>query len=298
MKKSVRSLLFIAAVVSFAACNNQSEQKADEATKDTTAAAPAKPDVTKDWKIGVQMWTFNHFTFVEGLAKVDSAQVKFIEAFPGQKLGDGFGKESFGIEMKPETRKKLKDLLQSKGITMMAFGVIGPKTVDEWKKYFELGKDMGVSYITAEPKKDQWNQVDSLAGVYGIKVAIHDHPRPNAYAAPDSVLAAIGGHSNIGSCADVGHWSRNGYDPVDCLKKLSGHVYGVHLKDIKKFDDPKAEDTAVSKGVIKFPAIFQELKDQGFTGMFSIEQESNWYHNLSDVENTVKYFHDEVSKLK
>ena len=57
--------------------------------------------------------------------------------------------------------------------------------------------------------------------------------------APDSVLAAIKGHPNIGSCADVGHWSRNGLNPVECLKKLEGHVFGVHLKDIVKFDDHK-----------------------------------------------------------
>ena len=96
----------------------------------------------------------------------------------------------------------------------------------------------------------------------------------------------------------MGHWSRNGLNPVDCLKKLSGHVFGVHLKDIKKFDDTEAEDTVVSKGVINFPAIFQELKDQNFNGMLSIEQESNWYHSVPDVEHTVKYFHDEVGKLK
>ena len=292
-----KSFLFFAALITFAACNNSSEPK-EEAKTDTAAAAPAKPDVTKDWKIGVQMWTFKEFPFVDALAKVDSAGVKFIEAFPGQKLGDGFGKETFGIDLKPESRQKLKQLLQSKGITMVAFVVISPRTVAEWKKFFDLGKEMGVSYITAEPKKDQWNAVDSLAGAYGIKIAIHDHPKPNAYSAPDSVLAAITGHPNIGSCADVGHWARNGLNPVDCIKKLSGHIYGVHLKDIKKFDDPKAEDTVVGKGVNNFPAIFQELKDQGFTGMLSIEQESNWYHNLSDVENTVKYFHDEVSKLK
>lgn len=297
MKKSFQSFLFLAAVIIFAACNNSSEPK-EEAKKDTAAAAPAKPDVTKDWKIGVQMWTFKEFPFVDALAKVDSAGVKFIEAFPGQKLGDGFGKETFGIDLKPESRQKLKQLLQSKGITMVAFGVISPRTVAEWKKFFDLGKDMGVSYITAEPKKDQWNAVDSLAGAYGIKIAIHDHPKPNAYSAPDSVLAAVTGHPNIGSCADVGHWARNGLNPVDCLKKLSGHVYGVHLKDIKKFDDPKAEDTVVGKGVNNFPAIFQELKDQGFTGMLSIEQESNWYHNVPDVKNTVQYFHDEVGKLK
>ena len=106
------------------------------------------------------------------------------------------------------------------------------------------------------------------------------------------------GHPNIGSCADVGHWARNGLNPVDCLKKLQGHIFGVHLKDIVKFDNTDAADTIVSKGVIDFPPIFQELKRQGFSGMFSIEHESNWYHNLPDVIETVKYYNEQVAKLR
>jgi sugar phosphate isomerase/epimerase len=177
-------------------------------------------------------------------------------------------------------------------------GVISPKDRKEWTKAFDLAKEFGLSYITAEPRKNQWDMVDSMAGQYGIKVAIHDHPRPNEYWHPDSVLAAVKGHPNIGSCADVGHWSRNGLNPVECLQKLEGHVFGVHLKDIVKFNDTQAADTVVGKGVIDFPAIFQELKRQNFAGMFSIEQESNWYHNTGDVMNTVKYFHEQVAKLK
>ncbi|HEY6976774.1 MAG TPA: sugar phosphate isomerase/epimerase, partial [Chitinophagaceae bacterium] len=197
-----------------------------------------------------------------------------------------------------DTRTKLKQLLQSKGIQIVAMGVISPKNKKEWKKAFDLAKEFGLSYITAEPNKNQWDMVDSMAGSYEIKIAIHDHPKPNPYWSPDSVLAAAQGHPNIGACADVGHWARNGLNPVECLKKLEGHVYGVHLKDVIKFDDTKAEDTVVGKGVIDFPAVFQELKRQNFNGMLSIEHESNWYHSLPDVINTVKYYNDEVAKLK
>jgi sugar phosphate isomerase/epimerase len=177
-------------------------------------------------------------------------------------------------------------------------GVISPGTRDEWQKAFDLAKEFGLSYITSEPHKDQWNMVDSLASSYGIKVAIHDHPKPNAYWSPDSVLAAIAGHPNIGACADIGHWARNGLNPVDCLKKLEGHVYGVHFKDIVKFDDTHAADTVVGKGIIDFPPIFQELKRQNFNGMFSIEHESNWYHSLPDVIETVRFYNQEVGNLK
>lgn len=281
-------------VMFFTKCN--SGTPVDNNT-DTTKSVADSADATATWKLGVQMWTFNHFTFAEALDKVDSAGIKSIEAYPGQKLGADMPGE-FGIAMNADTRSKLKKLLESKGINIVALGVIAPETDAEWKQFFDLAKEFGLSYITCEPRDDQWNMVDSMSGVYGIKIAIHDHPKPNHYWSPDSVLAAAQGHPNIGSVADVGHWARNGLNPVECLKKLEGHVYGVHLKDIKVFDNPEAEDTAVSHGVIDFPAIFAELKRQHFSGMLSIEQESNWLHSLPDVIATKKYFEEQVAKLK
>jgi sugar phosphate isomerase/epimerase len=289
-------LLGLSAALVLTSCggNGGSEAKNDSvaATSDSSAAS-----VTKDWKIGVQLWTFHEAgPFVTSIAKTDSAGVKYVEAYPGQPLG-GDMKDTFGIRMSPESRAKIKQLLQSKGIQIVAMGVITPKTLDEWRQYFDLAKEFGLSYITAEPLKNQWDGIDSLAGVYGINVAIHDHPRPNAYWHPDSVLAAVRGHAHIGSCADVGHWTRNGLDPVECLKKLEGHVYGVHLKDVDSAGNTKANDLVVGTGVIKFAPIFEELKRQHFKGMFSIEREGNWQNNVPDVINTVKFYNDQVSKL-
>lgn len=296
MKKISFLLLGFVCIVAFSECNSGNSSKSTS-TDSTTKTSTDTFNVAANWKIGVQMWTFRVFTFAEALDKVDSAGVKYIEAFWGQPLGAGL-KDSFGIRMSDESKAKVKQLLQSKGISIVAMGVISPATRDEWTKAFELGKEFGLSYITAEPKKDQWDMVDSMAGTYGIKIAIHDHPKPDMYWSPDSVLAAMKGHPNIGACADLGHWARNGVNPVEALKKLAGHVYGVHLKDITKFGQVDAADTIVGRGVIDFPPIFQELKDQHFSGMFSIEHESNWYHSLPDVIETVKFYHDQVAKLK
>ena len=200
--------------------------------------------------------------------------------------------------MSEEDKTVLKGLLKKKGIHIVAMGVVVPRTIDDWQKYFELAKEFGLSYITAEPHKNQWGQIDSLAAVYKIKVAIHDHPKPNVYWSPDSVLVATVGHPNIGSCADIGHWARNGLNPVECLEKLEGHVFGVHLKDITEFNRTNAADTPVGKGIINFPAIFAELKRQGFKGMLSIEQESNWYNNVPDVVSTRNFFEEQVASLK
>jgi sugar phosphate isomerase/epimerase len=250
----------------------------------------------KDWKIGVQMWTFHFVSFLKALDKADSAGVHYIEAFPGQTLG-GDLPGAFGPNMSDSTRAKVKQLLDSTGIHIYAMGVITPRTIDEWVKYFDLAKYYGLSYITCEPLKNQWDAIDSLADIYQINLAIHDHPKPNAYWHPDSVLAAIQGHKHIGSCADIGHWSRNGLDPVACLKELEGHIYGVHLKDIDTLGYTRARDLVVGTGVINYPPVFEELKRQHFNGYFSIEREDNWYNNVPDVVATVKFFNEQVAKL-
>lgn len=280
-------------------CNGSSSSSTT--AKDSSAVKPdssmANTGSTAGFKLGVQMWTFRMFSFSDALDKVDSSGIKNIEAFIGQNLGGGMSGK-YGLDMSAETIAKLKALLNKHGVQAVAMGVIVPKNKAEWIKTFELAKNLGMSYITAEPIKNQWDMVDSLAGAYGIPVAIHDHPKPNMYWSPDSVLAAIQGHTHIGSCADVGHWARNGLNPVDCLKKLEGHIIGVHLKDIVEFNNPKANDTVVSKGVVDFPAVLAELKRQNFKGMLSIEHESNWYHNLPDVIFTKNYYDSLIQKLQ
>jgi sugar phosphate isomerase/epimerase len=290
------SLLIFCSMIGCSGSSSSSTPASDTSTVKTDSSV-VNTGSTAGFKLGIQMWTFRMFSFSDALDKADSSGIKNIEAFIGQDLGGGMSGK-YGLDMSAETIGKLKALLNKHGIQVVAMGVIVPKNKAEWIKTFELAKNLGMSYITAEPIKNQWDLVDSLAGVYGIPVAIHDHPKPNMYWSPDSVLAAIQGHTHIGSCADVGHWARNGLNPVDCLKKLEGHIIGVHLKDIVKFNNTKANDTVVSKGVVDFPAVLAELKRQRFSGMLSIEHESNWYHNLPDVVFTKNYYDSLVQKLK
>jgi sugar phosphate isomerase/epimerase len=292
MKNKFSLFAGLLTLLTFISCNNPSSQK-EEAV---TAPAADSASVTDNWKLGVQLWTFRLFSQEVALAKADSAGIKYVEAFLGQPV-DNTSKDTFGINLSAAGRQKLKGFLQLHHIQMVAMGVTTPQNKEEWIKTFELAKDFGLSYITSEPIKTQWDIADSLAGAYGIKIAIHDHPKPNAYSSPDSVLAAMQGHPNIGACADLGHWARNGLNLVDCLKKLEGHIYGVHLKDIVTFDKTNAADTVVGRGVIDFAPVFAELKRQKFAGMFSIEHESNWENNVPDVIETVKFYNDQVAKL-
>lgn len=263
------------------------EQKAEEAPVETTAAP--------EWKLGVQMWTFKEWDMQTALYKVDSADIRFIEAYVGQNFGFGEENAVFGADLTDSQFEKLNQLLTEKNIKINAFGVVYPADATAWVKTFELAKKIGVSYITAEPNKEHLDTVNALAGLYGIPVAIHDHPYPTPYAHPDSVINAMNGRPNLYACADIGHWARNGLDVVECLKKLEGRIIGVHLKDVKESGNLKAEDVVVGTGVVPMKEVFEELKRQGFKGQFSIERENNWFHNLTDVIATKKVF-DEYSK--
>src|SRR3954451_13430942 len=120
--------------------NTTADTTSTTATSDSSSSSRGS---TAGFKIGIQMWTFRMFPFADALNKVDSAQVKNIEAFFGQKLGGGMPGE-FGIKMSSDTRAKLKQLLQQKGIQIVAMGVITPKDSTEWRKAFDLAKEFGL----------------------------------------------------------------------------------------------------------------------------------------------------------
>ena len=250
------------------------------------------------WKLGIALWTFHTVNFPTSLAMVDSSGVRYIEPNTFHKTGPELNDSLVG-QLSQAGIERLKTLVKDRNLVIGSIYVSGGKNIDAWKKQFEIAKQLNVSYVTGEPPIDMWDSIDSLAGAYGLKVAIHEHWKGvSAYWHPDSVLAAIKNHRNFGACADLGHWPKSGINPVDGVKKLAGHILGVHLKDIAAYNDPKLVDVTVGTGVVDFPAVFQELKRQGFNGYIYIERDATEQpSNVASVIQTVKYFNEMVKKL-
>ena len=288
MKKLLYITLLIA--VSLTACNKKTN---DENSSDATG------DTTNAWKLGVALWTFHTFNFPDALAKVDSSGLKFIEPTTFHETGPDF-KDSLILQLSSSGINKLKEMISEKGLIVESIYIVGDSTLLSWKKQFDIAKQLGVKFVTTEPPLDMWDSLDSLAGVYGVKVAIHEHWKGvSHYWDPDSVLLAIKGHPNFGACADLRHWPKSGIDPVDAVKKLSGHIMGVHLSDIAAFNNPALKDAQVGTGVVNFPAIFEELKRQGFNGPIYIERDAeDQPSNLPSVIQTINYFNEQVSRLQ
>ena len=259
---------------------------APSGTQSTTVADTAAP-----FRLGVALWTFHDVDFPTSLKMADSAGLKLIEPNTFHKAGKELNDTLLG-QLSPAGIEKLKGYVRDLGMTVGSLYLGGGKTVQDWKNDFEKAKQFGVRYVTAEPPTDMWDSVDSLANVYGMKVAIHEHWKgTSAYWHPDSVLAAIEGHKNFAACADLGHWPKSGINSLDAVRKLSGHILGVHLKDIAAMNDPSLLDVRVGTGIVQFPEIFQELKRQNFDGYIYIERDSiESPSNVPSVTETVKYF--------
>jgi sugar phosphate isomerase/epimerase len=229
------------------------------------------------------------FPFSVSLDKADSAGVKFVEGFSFHALKGDF-KDTTMADLSSHGIMSMKRMLNDKGIQMKSMYVSSAKDAEDWKRYFELAKTLGMEFLVCEPKKEHWNILDSLGEIYKIKTAIHEHVKgSSAYWHPDSVLAAIKGHKNIGACADLGHWTRSGLDAVKCLNQLKGHILGVHLKDVSKAEI-EGEDVIVGKGVIDFAGVVNELKSQNFKGMVYVECEHKMDNNVPDIIESIQYF--------
>ncbi len=265
--------------------------------KEPTAGGGAFTPEQLGWKLAVQCWTFKEYTFAEALEKIKELGVKYVEAYPGQKIGGSYeGTTMYTADS--ATRAAMKTLLDKNGLTLVNYGVVTPKDREGWLQLFDFAKAMGIETINSEPKPEQMDLVDSLAQAYGINIGIHNHPKPSFYWSPDTVLKYIAGHSDrLGSCADVGHWVRSGLDPVECLKKLDGHIKSLHFKDLNE-KARKAHDVPWGTGISNVPAMLQVLKDQGYQGVFSVEYEYHWTSSMPEIRQSLENFRKIVSQLK
>jgi sugar phosphate isomerase/epimerase len=290
MKKSVHTFLCI--VITFGLISCSSPQKGSSTAKKTLSDL--------GWNIGTQAWTFRNYTFLQAVDKTKKLGLHYIEAYPGQKIGGNIGGK-MGYNLNDTARQKILNYLKKKNVKLIAFGVTTPKTHVQWDSLFAFANEMDIKNITSQPPPDQLSYVSKLCNKYNINVAIHNHPKPSIYWSPDTLLAALKSlkkpNPHIGACADVGHWVRSGLDPIKSIKKLSGHIIELHMKDVNA-RNAQAQDTVWGTGVIDMKGIVRTLKRQNFEGLFSIEYESHPKDNMNQIKKSLNYFDSIITEGK
>ena len=247
-------------------------------------------------KLSVQSWTFHKYSLLETIDKADSLGIKYLEVYPGQKVG-GEIPGVFSYSLDKDARDKLTQYLNYRKMKVVALGVIDKEYYNKnnLENFFEFAAYMKIPFIIAEPEWQDLDEFNRLAAKYKIKVALHCHPKPSShYWHPDSTVKAIKNRANLGAWPDIGHWARNGIQIETALEKLKGRIMGMHLKDIAAFDNLAAEDTILGKGICKIADVIKQMKAQKFKGVYSIEYEVNPDNNMEAMKENVRYYNSQV----
>jgi sugar phosphate isomerase/epimerase len=280
---------FVAMVLLLICCSTSSVAQEDE--------APAKPGDNDQvaeslgWKLGVQTYSFNRFTFFEAIDKAASIGLKYAECYPGQKISSDV-EGTIGPNMTPEQFELVQKKLKEAKVKLVAFGVVGLSADEqESRKVFEFCKRLGIGVINTEVNEKAFDTLEKLCDEYEIYVGLHNHPQPSYYWNPDKIVEVTQGRSKwIGACADTGHWLRSSLEPLECLKKLEGRLVSFHFKDLNR-KDRSGHDVPWGQGVVNVKELIAEMKRQNFQGPISVEYEHNWLESLPEIAQSVENFH-------
>lgn len=248
------------------------------------------------WKLSSQAYTFRAMSVMETLDTLQAIGIRYVEFYPGQRLSPDNPKP-FDDNATPEMIKQVQEKLKATGIKAVNYGVVGLDANEaNARKVFDFAKTMKLMTVVSEPPEDAMPMLERLCKEYKINLAIHNHPLPSHYALPETVLAAAKGLSKrVGSCADTGHWYRSGRDPVQGLQQMKGRIISLHLKDL----NADKRDVPWGKGTLNAKGMLDELKNQGWKGVISIEYESTTGAELIDnVAKCCQFLSDYASTIK
>jgi sugar phosphate isomerase/epimerase len=249
------------------------------------------------WKLAIHSYTFQKFSIFDAIDKTKALGVKYM-SISGSAILSGTNRVGT-VDLSDKDREVIDQKLKADGFgNFLNIGVVQlPADEAKSRKVFEFAKKWGIDTLVAEPEPQALDTVEKLCKEYNIKVAIHDHPKPSRYWNPDTVLEAIKGRTPLmGACADVGHWMRSGLDPLECVKKLEGHIILLHFKDLNE-QGPKAHDVPWGTGAGKTKEIMAELKRQNFHGAFCVEYEYHWENSSPEIAECAKFFNNTCAEL-
>jgi inosose dehydratase len=181
-----------------------------------------------------------------------------------------------------EAHQSLKQEIEGAGVTVIGYGVVPfGNDADSNRRTFEFAKNLGISYLSADPDPACFDDLDKLVEKFDIAVGIHNHGPGHRYAQIETIAKAIKDHHpKIGCCVDAGHFLRSKIDPVDAVEAFGTRVYGVHLKDVK---DAKTF-TVLGQGDLRTVDLLKALARNKYGYCLAIEYEEKPENPIDDIK--------------
>ena len=173
-----------------------------------------------------------------------------------------------------------RDLLEQHRLTVPSLAGWFGSSREAFTATCELATALGVPVLggsTSVLEKDRAFVVETLER-YGLKLGLENHPEKM----PEELLEKIGdgGGGRIGATVDTGWFGTQGFDAAQALERLSGHLFHVHLKDVRAVG---SHDTCrYGEGVVSVEACVRALQRIGYGGAISVEHEPELFDPSED----------------
>ena len=126
--------------------------------------------------------------------------------------------------------KAIRTLFNDAGVTIYAWKRLDPRMSNEEMEYvFNVAEALGCTHTTLELVEDaeQLRRIGQLAEKKKIYAAYHTHLQGSMTAFDQAFTISRGNMANV----DLGHFVAAGGDPIAFIRKFSGRISSVHLKD-------------------------------------------------------------------
>jgi sugar phosphate isomerase/epimerase len=172
------------------------------------------------------------------------------------------------------------------GIKLVAYNANygGDVTDAEIDRSFEMTKALGTDLITAVGPVRTLRRLDPFARSHKMAVAFHNEEEiPNVHVFEEAVE---GMSEYIGFNLDIGHFTSTGGDSLAMLKKHSGRIWDIHLKDQRKNFGPVVP---FGQGDSPIGEVLRRVRDTHFTAPINIEQEAPGWDREAIAKQALEY---------
>ncbi|MFC0472118.1 sugar phosphate isomerase/epimerase family protein [Halalkalibacter kiskunsagensis] len=168
--------------------------------------------------------------------------------------------------------KELKSIVEKHHLDIIGYSCsLGdPIRFPKWTRLcFETCQMLGIEMITSGITKETAPVIYSYCREYGIKVAVENHPEKH----PEEIRKVIGDYGDmLGAGVDTGWFGTQGFPAHEALRQLKGHLFHVHLKDVKEVGEHNTVE--LNKGVVNIVECLSVLEQIDYKGIISIENEA------------------------
>jgi sugar phosphate isomerase/epimerase len=187
----------------------------------------------------------------------------------------------------PATVARARDILANSHLSVAAYAASLRRPglgATELERTFEIAADLGAPIVVGGLHSAYAPAVYALCQATGVRFGLENHPETD----PLDVLAQIDGREDwFGAALDTGWFKTHGVDVGTAISRLQGHIWHVHLKDVRSVGLPH-RTCPLGDGVVAIPSVLARLRQAGYQGTLSIEHEPPHHDPLPDLAVSVQ----------